>query len=546
MSKEEFITEEKVINTPAGGVLIGKDKEGQTIIPNDGSLGGFLIGRLHKDGGIKAVNKSTGQPLEMQGNEIIITAPAVADQAKHTFDGKTMTNREILSKINSDGGGVSFANGGEIPAKIHTTDKEHDFDGKKVNDSEIANYLGMKSTLKNGSQLFSSGNTTFDVDAIYKAIDSGNILYEVKEVGTFPMKYSVYDKKYSETVKPDFNKPNGITVLTESGEEVLIDGNHRMNNAYINGLKKIKTYYISDLKEIEDFTKKNKFKIGGENKVGGHLSKGKNLEQIANMHNVSLAHINEQLEKGLEVEKEHFADFKERTRVAKDHLVENPNYYTILEKAGLESGGGLYDSKPFLDYYFEQIAEFLKDQNNIDLKEDFTFFYKGENFTVEPMLLIDKNKEAPLKTANFTILDNEGEVVGEIDFKENIGNSEDKKKQFTAYSEFFNWDNFKFENGGHFDDGGSVNYENESSFNDKSKFLKAFYKTNNPSVDKLLLECQPLINELIEKQKEIHLKETFNMFGVAKPMNVLDLEYYEIGLLYKMVHSFNKYLRGNT
>jgi hypothetical protein len=337
--KEEFITEEKVINTPAGGVLIGKDKEGQTIIPNDGSLGGFLIGRTHKDGGIKAINKGTGQPLEMQVNEVVITAPAVADTKKREFEGKMMTNREILSKINSDGGGVSFADGGDIPAKIHTTDCEYKFGGKVVKDTDIAHSLGMNSTLKKGKQQFSSGDTTYDVDAIYNAIKKGKLLLKTKEVETFPMKYPVYDKNYAENHKIDFRKPNGITVRTESGEEILIDGNHRMNNAYSKGRKTMKTYYVEDPKQIAKFTKKNKFELAGENKMGGHLSSGKSLKQIAEMHNVTLTHINEELAKGLEVEKEHFSDFKERTRVAKDHLVENPNYYTILEKAGLKMGG---------------------------------------------------------------------------------------------------------------------------------------------------------------------------------------------------------------
>lgn len=432
--KEEFITEEKVINTPAGGVLIGKDKQGQTIIPNDGSLGGFLIGRTHKDGGIKAINKGTGQPLEMQVNEVVITAPAVADTKKHNFNGKMMTNREILSKINSDGGGVSFADGGDIPAKIHTTDKEYEYGGKMVHDIDIAHSLGMNSTLKKGKQYFSSGDNTYDVDAIYNAIKKGKLLLKTKEIETFPMKYPVYDKNYAENHKIDFRKPNGITVRTESGEEILIDGNHRMNNAYSKGRKTMKTYYVEDLKQIAKFTKKNNFDLGGENKVGGHLSSGKSLKQIAEMHNVSMAHINEELAKGLEVEKEHFTDFKERTRVAKDHLVENPNYYTILEKAGLKYGGS-------------------------------------------------------------------------------------------------------------FGNGGSMNKENEFAFNNKSNRLKSFYKTNNPSIDKLLIEAQPFIAELIEKQKELVLKETLENRGIAMPMSELDVEYYEIGLLYKMVQSFNKYLK---
>ena len=332
------INEKKAENTPAGGVLVGK-KDGQTIIHDEGTMSGYLVGKLHKDGGIKAVNKATGQPLEMQGGEVVITAPAVSDQTKREFEGKMMTNREILSAINEKGGGVSFANGGDIPAKINTTDCEYKLGGKVVKDTDIAHSLGMNSTLKKGKQQFSSGDTTYDVDAIYNAIKKGKLRLKTKEVETFPMKYPVYDKKYSETVKTDFRKPNGITVRTESGEEVLIDGNHRMNNAYLKGRKTMKTYYIEDPKQIAKFTKKNKFELGGENKMGGHLSSGKSLKQIAEMHNVSLAHINEELAKGLEVEKEHFADFKERTRVAKDHLVENPNYYTILEKAGLKNGG---------------------------------------------------------------------------------------------------------------------------------------------------------------------------------------------------------------
>ena len=222
-NKEEFITEEKVINTPAGGVLIGKDKEGQTIIPNDGSLGGFLVGRLHKDGGIKAINKSTGQPIEMQSNEVVITAPAVADTRKRMFEGKMMTNREILSKINSDGGGVSFEQGGDIPSEMSYRGSSYNFGGKTMTDYEI--------------------------------------MQEISKCGCS---------------HDDF----------EDGK-----------------------------------------------------SRGKSLSDIAKMHNVSLAHINEQVEMGLKVESEHTSNYLEQMQIVKDHLVENPDYYTILNKVGLENGG---------------------------------------------------------------------------------------------------------------------------------------------------------------------------------------------------------------
>lgn len=225
MAKKELITEEKVINTPAGGVLIGKDKQGQTIIPNDGSLGGFLIGRLHKDGGIKAINKSTGQPLEMQSNEVVITAPAVADQTKREFEGKMLTNREILSKINERGGGVSLADGGELPSEVFYNGSSYKYGGKTMTDYEI-----------------------------------------IQEINSCYCEHSDYKK-------------------------------------------------------------------------GGHLAEGLSLRDIADIHNISITELKKQVRAGLKVESEHTSSKREQMKIVKDHLLENPKYYTLLQKAGLAKGG---------------------------------------------------------------------------------------------------------------------------------------------------------------------------------------------------------------
>ena len=138
--KKATLTEDKAEQTPTGGVLVGK-REGQTIIHNKGSLSGYLVGRTHAEGGIKAVNKSTGQPLEMQGGEVVITAPAVSDQTKREFEGKMMTNREILSAINEKGGGVAFAKGGDIPKDIKRTGASYKYGGKTMTDHEIYKYI---------------------------------------------------------------------------------------------------------------------------------------------------------------------------------------------------------------------------------------------------------------------------------------------------------------------------------------------------------------------------------------------------------------------
>jgi hypothetical protein len=53
------------------------DKGGKLIETKDAKNGGYLVGRSHKDGGIKGVNVDTGDPIEVEGGEVVITKPAV-------------------------------------------------------------------------------------------------------------------------------------------------------------------------------------------------------------------------------------------------------------------------------------------------------------------------------------------------------------------------------------------------------------------------------------------------------------------------------------
>ena len=139
--KKDTFTDNKAENNPTGGVLVGKRK-GQTIIHDKGSLSGYLVGKTHEEGGIKAINKSTGQPLEMQGGEVVITAPAVSDNTKRKFEGEMLTNRQILSKINEKGGGVAFAEDGmEIPTNIKRTGASYNYGGQTMTDHEIVTLI---------------------------------------------------------------------------------------------------------------------------------------------------------------------------------------------------------------------------------------------------------------------------------------------------------------------------------------------------------------------------------------------------------------------
>ena len=65
------------------------------------------------------------------------------------------------------------------------------------------------------------------------------------------------------------------------------------------------------------------------------LAKDMSLEDIAKKHSVDIAELQKELEKGAKVEHEHTDSEEKAKKVAMDHLVEDPKYYTKLSKAGL-------------------------------------------------------------------------------------------------------------------------------------------------------------------------------------------------------------------
>jgi len=126
-------SEKQAKELPNGGALV--DEKGNVTSPKQG---GYAFGRSHKESGIKAINKATNQPIEFEGGEVIITKPAVEDQELREFEGEMLTNREILSRINESGGGVSFAEKcAEIPTEISCYGKYFKFGGENLTDYEI-------------------------------------------------------------------------------------------------------------------------------------------------------------------------------------------------------------------------------------------------------------------------------------------------------------------------------------------------------------------------------------------------------------------------
>jgi len=74
-----------------------------------------------------------------------------------------------------------------------------------------------------------------------------------------------------------------------------------------------------------------KFDLIVEEIING-LAKGKTLEDLAKKHGVSIDHLQNQLNRGIEIEIEHTKQKKIAKKIAMDHLFEDPDYYTKLLK----------------------------------------------------------------------------------------------------------------------------------------------------------------------------------------------------------------------
>lgn len=240
-----------------GGYLSGI-KNGKKKALTHSKRGGFAVGAKHgPEGGIKAVVGTEKKPIEFEGGEVIITAPAVYDNTLHEFNGKMLTNRQILSEINVSGGGVSFAHGGEIPPAIKCTGKRYKYGGKTLTDYDIAaSSCGCKHKPRKKGQVFIYYNNQYDIDKAYKLINSGLIQFDIKEVPVYNARHQAFNKEYSDGLNPDYSLAQGLMIRLPNGNDFLIDGHHRMAKAYAKGLKKMKVYYISNPETVGKFSKK--------------------------------------------------------------------------------------------------------------------------------------------------------------------------------------------------------------------------------------------------------------------------------------------------
>jgi DNA polymerase III sliding clamp (beta) subunit (PCNA family) len=480
--KKSTLTQDKAKNSPAGGVVVGK-RNGQTMVYDDASVGGYFVGKTHKEGGIQMINKSTGQPLEVQGSEIIITAPAVADQTKREFEGKMMTNREILSNINEKGGGVAFADGGDVPKSIKHTGASYKYGGKTMTDHEIMMKI-------NGGHL-AEGYSLREIASIHQ-VPLSTLKNQVRLGMIAENEHTPSKREQMKIVKDHlFENPKYYTLLKkvglkDGGDLISVNvvesknqknsfGNNlplgdkrfdiKSNNKIVGNIVVGSRWYNEkstkpDYYEVvKSFVKDQNKGIGTKAyiKLIAILDKPLHSDMVRTPQAESvwkkLEKLNLAKKSKDDIGYESFANGGQTESLVKDAKSGNTpardlnNYNDVMDleadgmvgaETSLYADGGMFNTEPFLNYYFDEIAEFLKYQNNITLNKDFTFKYKGELFRVEPIVLSEKN----IKEAYFSIIDSDDEEVGDIVFNPN------NNKKFEANSDFFDWNNIKFYDGG--------------------------------------------------------------------------------------------------
>jgi hypothetical protein len=147
-------------------------------------------------------------------------------------------------------------------------------------------------------------------------------------------------------------------------------------------LKRARFRFLPDLraKEVEKFSSKNE-----------QLAKGMTLKDIANKHNVDFDELKKEAQKGVKVEMEHTSDVNQAYDIAKDHLFEDPKYYTKLatiEEVGVGTGqSGVRMGYPSKDD-LKKIEKRVKNQrSNTDSNQEYQYEPIRENINESKLLM---------------------------------------------------------------------------------------------------------------------------------------------------------------
>jgi cytidyltransferase-like protein len=123
--------------------------------------------------------------------------------------------------------------------------------------------------------------------------------------------------------------------------------------------------------------RKSNFKTSNPTLAFEQLAKGMSLKDIANKHNVSFDELSKEAKKGVEVEMEHTSDVKVAYDIAKDHLYEDPKYYTKLatiEETGVGTGqSGVRMGYPSKDDLKKRMKDVEDQRKKTDSDKEFQY-----------------------------------------------------------------------------------------------------------------------------------------------------------------------------
>jgi|694.fasta_scaffold00162_50 hypothetical protein len=198
----------------------------------------------------------------------------------------------------------------------------------------------------------------------------------------------------------------------------------------------------------------------------------------------------------------------------------------VVEPINVSAGTKAELTKKFTDDALGNFKGFLKGMEGVDLREDYTFDYKDEQYEVEPIVNSDENG---VSNAVFSIFDGDGEEVGEVTYSRDGG-----KQKFTANSEFFGWNNAKFEDGGFMNnvyaDGGEISLW-KAEPNNKPEKLKTF---------KSLRAYNTYMNKNREFFRDEHSKNGTGFYGFEADVTEKEVE----SSIENLYDSNNKYANG--
>lgn len=204
--------------------------------------GGLAKGPSHKEGGIKATVKSTGQEIEFEGGEVIVNKRNVADETLLEFEGEKKTTCEILSDLNSrnnngvtldcdsvEGKKYKYEEGGKLES-----DQEVDYDSYKKdkkdrvfaeNGVKIPKILTLENTLGIDRKKMPQIRAHYIDSFLEKLTEDGiEYSYEVNSPNEIkPTQVHINLEKVS-TLNPDYINSRYLIV---SNDGYLLDGHHR-------------------------------------------------------------------------------------------------------------------------------------------------------------------------------------------------------------------------------------------------------------------------------------------------------------------------------